>query len=223
LWSENMKRVLLTALAAGLMTCGAAQATTYAGTYKILSDAANNSPLHNSNPAVSIANWLNTTLTVNATGNSYLSGVVRGSNGLHYNINLTLTDTYARGANQAWGNFAGTLSGNGLNLSLNDIDPGRDGNDALIGINATPYNNANPGGNTNVLEFGFWGDNSPRAGGTRNSDVNVHVSCTSGSGVGGPANTNGTCSTGGNVPLPGTLALLGIAALGLGLRAKKRA
>jgi hypothetical protein len=210
-----MKRILLSALAAGLLTCGAAQATGFAGTYSFVNDAANNSPMHGQ--GFSIASW-NATLTVNATGNSFLAGSGVGTDGKNYVISMTFFDTYISGATQKWGNFVGTLIGNGKHISLNDIDPGRDGNDALIGINGTPYNNGNPGGNTNVLEFGFWGDNSPGAGGTRNSDVNVHIACKS-----SPANANGTCSPGSGVPLPGTLALLGLAAVGLGLRGKKRA
>ncbi len=217
-----MKRILLTALAAGLLTCGAAQATGFAGTYAFVNDSANNSPMHGQ--GFSIASW-NTTLTVNATGNSFLAGTAKGTDGGNYVIAMTFMNTYISGATQKWGNFVGTLIGNGKHIMLNDINPGVDGDDALIGINATPYNNGNAGGNTAVLEFGFWGDNSPGAGGTRNSDVNVHITCKSGTGAGGPANANGTCSTGGpsGVPLPGTLALLGLAAVGLGLRGKKRA
>jgi hypothetical protein len=218
-----MKRILLSALAAGLLTCGAAQATTYAGTYAFVNDSANNSPLHGQ--GFSMATW-NTTLTVNATGNSFLTGTGKGTDGGNYVIAMTFSDTYISGANRYWGNFIGTLIGNGKHILLNDIAPTRDtSTDAVIGINATPYNNGQAGGNTAVLEFGFWGDNSPLAGGTRNSDVNVHITCKSGTGAGGPANANGTCSTGGpaGVPLPGTVALLGLAALGLGLRGKKRA
>jgi hypothetical protein len=217
-----MKRILLSALAAGLLTCGAAQATGFAGTYAFVNDSANNSPMHGQ--GFSIASW-NTTLTVNATGNSFLAGTAKGTDGGNYTINMTFMNTYITAGVQKWENFVGTLTGNGKNISLNDINPGKDGDDALIGINAAPYNNGNPGGNTNVLEFGFWGDNSPLAGGTRNSDVNVHITCKSGTGAGGPANANGTCSTGtpSGVPLPGTIALLGLAAVGLGLRGKKRA
>jgi hypothetical protein len=216
-----MKSIISTVFAAGLLACGAAQATGFAGSYSFVNDAANNSPLHGQ--GFSIASW-NTTLTVNATGNSFLAGTAKGTDGGNYVIAMTFSDTYLSGANRYWGNFIGTLIGNGKHILLNDIAPSRDtSTDAVIGINATPYNNGNPGGNTAVLEFGFWGDNSPLAGGTRNSDVNVHITCKSGTGAGGPANANGTCSTGGNVPLPGTLALLGLAGLGLALRSKKRA
>jgi hypothetical protein len=209
-----MKRFLLAALAAGLLSSGAAQATGFAGSYTFVNDAANYSPMHGQ--GFNIASW-NATLTVNATGNSFLAGTAKGTDGGNYVIAMTFMDTYISGATQKWGSFIGTLIGNGKTIALNDIKPGRDGDDALIGLNATPYNNDKSGGNTNVLEFGFWGDNSPGNGGTRNSDVNVHITCKS-----SPANANGTCS-GGSVPLPGTLALLGLAAIGLGLRGKKRA
>jgi hypothetical protein len=208
-----MKKLLASALIAGSMFSGAA----FAEKYTLLNDGANNSPLHNQ--GLNINTW-NATLTANATGVSTLVGTFVGSDTKTYNINMTLTDTYFAAGKQYWGNFLGLVSGNGRNIVLNDIVPGRDVNsDAVLGINATPYNDHLPGGNKPVLEFGFWGDDSPLAGGTRNSDANVHVACVSGTGAGGPANSNGTCTTG-NVPLPGTLALTGIALLGLGLRRK---
>jgi PEP-CTERM motif len=223
LWSDTMKRVLLTAIAAGLMTCGAAQATTYAGTYAI----SNTGGLSVFNiTSVTITQW-NAALTVSdvAGSSASLVGTARANNGVNYNVNFTFTGAYTSGTELRWSNFSGSLTGGGTTTYVYDILAGQDGSDARIGFNAAPYNNGVAGGNNaNALEFGFWGDTSPTAASTHNFDMNTLVSCTSGTGAGGPANPNGTCTTRpGNVPLPGTLALLGAAALGLGFRAKKRA
>jgi uncharacterized protein (TIGR03382 family) len=134
-------------------------------------------------------------------------------------VNITLQDAYQPFANgnRYWGNFVGTLTGsNGSIISLNDIAPNRDtSTDAILGINATPYNNGLAGGNAPVMEIGLYGDNSPGAAGIRNFDINAHLKC-----ISSTANANGTCSSAA-VPLPGTLSLLGLAALGLFRRSKK--
>jgi uncharacterized membrane protein YgcG len=212
-----------------------------AATYKITNDSANNSPLAGS--GISIASWIATLTTSSVAGeSSTFSGSGVGTDGKNYQIDVTLLDTYFQGATQRWKNFKGSITGNGRNISLNDIDPGQDGMDAVLGINGTPYNNAFAGGNDQLLEFGFWSDDSAAQGGVRNGDINVHVTCISASGAPGKANPDGTCSTttgsssgssssstsssgasGGSssggprpVPLPGTLALVGLALLGLG-------
>ena len=93
---------------------------------------------------------------------------------------------------------------------IRDLQAGTGGLDSTFGINAAPYN-----ANTTKLELGFWAYNA----GSYRHDFNVTLTCTSGTGSTGPSNPNGSCTTGGgNVPLPGTLALFGIAALGLGIR-----
>ncbi len=209
-----MKKLIL---ALAMSAIGSSSAL--AATYSLQSGSFNNSPLHNQ--GLNIVNW-NATLTANATGNSQLTGTFVGSDQKTYNINMTLTDTYFTNGFQYWGNFSGAVTGNGRHISLNDITPVRDVNtDAVLGINATPYNNGNTGGNTPVMEFGFWGDDNAAAGGNRNSDVNTHVKCTSGNGAGGPANADGTCSTKPNpVPLPGTLALMGLGLVAIGSRRK---
>lgn len=194
-----MKKFALCAALIGTLFSTAASAETY-----VLSNVGNYSPLHNQlygGVQQYITDWNGTILTANASGNSTLIGSVKLTNGLYYSLNVTLTDTYFSGTTQKWGNFSGTLVGTGFNISLNDINPTRDGSDAVLGLNATPYNNAVAGGNSaTTMEFGFWGDNSPAAGGTRNSDVNTTVV---------------------KVPLPGTLALLGASLVGLALRRKR--
>ncbi len=212
-----------------------------AATYKITNDSANNSPLAGS--GISIASWIATLTTSSVAGDSAsFSGSGIGTDGKTYQINISLLDGYFQGATQRWKNFKGSITGNGRNISLNDIDPGQDNMDAVLGINGTPYNNAFAGGNDQLLEFGFWSDDSAAQGGIRNGDINVHVTCISASGAPGKANPDGTCSTttgsssssssstsssgasggassGGGprpVPVPGTLALVGLALLGLG-------
>jgi PEP-CTERM motif len=210
-----MKKLITSLVVAASLSSGIATAATYA-----LTNSANNSPLHNQ--GLNISSW-SATLTANATGSSTLIGTFVGSDHKTYNISMTLVDTYFSGGTQYWGNFSGSVTGNGRNISLNDITPARALNsDACLGLNCTPYNNHLAGGNTAQLEFGFWGDDSPLAGGNRNSDVNTHVRCTSGTGANGPANANGTCTTGPSaVPVPGSLALLGLGLIALGARRTK--
>jgi PEP-CTERM motif len=223
----STKSVLISAIAA-LSFCSGAQAFSYPGVYSFVTDNSNNSPLYLFGPGVNINNWNNVILTVNTTGDSFITGTAFASNGLSYAVNITLQDTYqavtpiqGNASFQYWGSFVGTLVGsnNGSIVSIirmNDINPIRDSTtDAVIGINATPYNNGNAGGNAALLEFGLYGDDSAGAGGTRNLDINVHLKC-----ISSTANANGTCNTAA-VPLPGTISLLGIALFGLFRRPKK--
>jgi uncharacterized protein (TIGR03382 family) len=216
-----LKKTFLTAAISALCFCSGAQAFSYPGVYSFQTDSANNSPLYLANS--SINNWNNVILTANATGDSFITGTAFATNGVSYVVNITLQDAYdvpssfLTGSRQYWGSFVGTLTGsNGSVVSMNDINPIRDTTtDAILGINATPYNNGLAGGNTAVLEFGLLGDNSPGAGGTRNFDINVHLKC-----ISSPANANGTCNTAA-VPVPGTVGLLSLALLGLFRRPKK--
>jgi uncharacterized protein (TIGR03382 family) len=223
---EIMKKLFVAAaLSASLGTAGIASAATY----QLLNNSANYSPMHNSSPYFAISSW-NAVLTANPTGNSTLIGTAVGSNGTNYNINMTFFNTYLSGGNQYWQSFTGTLTAVGSTTPLiNFFDvsgPGKSSDDAVLGINATPYNNNIIGGNAAYMEFGFWGTRNPNgsyAAGERNSDVNVQVRCISGNGPAGPADSQGRCTTGPNpVPLPGTLALLGLGLAAAGV-ARRRA
>ncbi len=205
-----MKRFLLAALAAGLLSSGVAQATSYAGSYSISNS--NNFSIFNIT-GVTISSW-SSILTVSDTPGSSASllGTAKASNGQNYGVSFLFTGAYQSGSELRWSNFTGALtSSTGAVTSVYDITAFKDADDARLGINAAPYN-----GNSTNLEFGFWGADKA-AYGNHNFDMNTEVICKSSS-----ANANGTCKPG-NVPLPGTVALLGIAALGLVLRAKKRA
>jgi hypothetical protein len=213
-----MKRVLLTALAAGLMASGAAQAVSYGGTYAIT----NPNGLSVFNVTGVSFTYLNASLIVNdALGTALLTGTGKGSNNVNYNINVAFTGAYAAGSEQRWANYTGAIT-NGLNIQgIFDGMVGVDSMDARLGINAAPYN-----ANTTQLEFGFWSYDKAAgvAGRVHNFDMNNVVSCTkNAAGVAVSATATGACGTPSNVPVPGTIALLGAAALGLGLRGKKRA
>lgn len=213
-----MKRFLLAALAAGLLSSGAAQATSYAGTYSISNN--NNLSIFNIT-GVTITNW-SSVLTVSDTAGSSASliGTAKASNGQNYGVSFLFTGAYQSGSELRWSNLTGALTSlsTGAITKVFDQAVGQDASDARLGIGAAPYN----GASTN-LEFGFWGSDKA-VGGAHNFDMNTEVICVASAAGGNGANANGTCKapTGG-VPLPGTVALLGIAALGLGLRAKKRA
>jgi hypothetical protein len=214
-----MKRFLLTALAAGLLSSGAAQATSYAGTYAISNS--NGLSIFNQT-GVTITSWSSVLTVSDANGSSAsLLGTAKASNGQNYGVSFLFTGAYQSGSELRWSNLTGALTqlSNGAITKVYDIAVGQDGSDARLGINAAPYN-----ANTTSLEFGFWGSDKV-VGGLHNFDMNTVVSCIASASGGTGANANGTCKTGGTggVPLPGTVALLGIAALGLGFRAKKRA
>jgi hypothetical protein len=233
-----MKKTLIAAALMAL-SIGTASATTPVNTtnyYTFVNDSANLSPMHGQ--GFSIVNWT-AGLQINSTGNSTVAGVGVGSDHKVYAISMTLKDTYFANGNQYWGTFHGTLMGNGRTIYLNDLNPTRDQFDAVLGINATPYNNGLPTGNTPVLEFGFWGDDNPAAGGNRNSDVNVHVRCVAsttvtvganGACVPRPSTSTSTSSTStstssstGRVPLPGTVALLGLGLVAVGAMKRRQA
>jgi hypothetical protein len=214
-----MKRFLLTALAAGLLSSGAAQATSYAGTYAISNT--NGYSVFNKT-GVTITSWSSVLTVSDANGSSAsLLGTAKGSNGQNYGVSFLFTGAYQSGSELRWSNLTGALTQlavGGTVTKVYDIAVGQDGSDARLGINAAPYN-----GNTTSLEFGFWGTDKA-VGGAHNFDMNTVVSCIASAAGGTGANANGTCKAAtGGVPLPGTVALLGIAALGLGFRAKKRA
>jgi hypothetical protein len=196
------------------LTAAIAAPAAIASTYKI---DATNQGVYFQIDGHTYYSWNMSGLSLNVndtTKNATLSGIMtrNGSNTL-YSLSMAFTNPYTSGANQFWATTLGTLRNNstGATLQIRDMDTGRDNMDSVMGINAAPYN-----ANTNKLEFGFWAFNA----GAHPADLNVTVTCTSGTGANGPANANGTCTTGGGngVPLPGTLALLGMAALGLGAR-----
>jgi hypothetical protein len=188
-----------------------------AATYEFLNNSANYSPMHNQ--GFSISNW-NAVLTANATGNSTVTGTARGDNGSNYSINIVLYNPYFSNGNQYWETYTGSLTRLGTatpwSITFYDVGgAGRQGTDAVLGLNAVPYNDGKPGGTDRYMEFGFWGTSNPNgsfAWNQRNSDVNLQVRCTSGTGANGPATSTGECTTG-RVPVPGTIALLGLGML----------
>jgi PEP-CTERM motif len=124
--------------------------------------------------------------------------------GSTYNLLMSFVDPYTSGASQMWGYFSGSITGpNGFSRSIVDTQGGtaRSTMDAKLGINGGPYNSI-----ANKFELGFWGNYA---------DFNALATCTSTT-----ATTTGACAPGGNVPLPGSLALLGLGVLGLGFARK---
>jgi PEP-CTERM motif len=180
----------------------AASASTYnlngTGSYVTFATAAGNPVVSNFNLTMNVND---TTKLANLSG-AYVSG------GATYNLNLNFVDPYTSGASQMWGYFSGSITGpNGFSRSVVDTQGGvaRNGMDARLGINAGPYNSI-----SNKFELGFWGNYA---------DFNALATCTSATATSSGSCTPGT-PPGGNVPLPGSLALLGLGALGLGFARK---
>jgi PEP-CTERM motif len=207
------------ALALAVVSAFAAPAA-MAATYKIDTTAANNVYFY-IDGATQSNNWnlSNLRLVVNeATGLAALGGsMTRTGSTATYTLAIAFTTPYSMSAGMSnWQDFAGTITNNsnGSTQVIRDYQAGRGSMDSAVGVNATPYN----GAATSKLEMGFWAYNI----GTQRHDFNVSLICTSGTGASGPANANGSCTTGGgNVPLPGTLALFGLAAVGMGARRMK--
>ncbi len=190
----------------------AASAAASAATYNVSDVAGRNSTSYatlattTGTPQVQNFNFVmnvNDTTKVGRLLGTYTSG------GATYGLDLNFVDPYSSGATQMWGYFSGTITGaNGFSRSVVDTQGansgvGRTAMDARMGINAGPYNTI-----SNKFELGFWG---------AFADFNALATCTSATATG-----TGACSTtpGGNVPLPGSLALLGLGALGLGFARK---
>jgi uncharacterized protein (TIGR03382 family) len=209
-----MKKLALALAVASAVAAPAAMAATY----KI--DQTQSNVYFYIDGATQNNNWnlSNLYFTVNeATGIAALAGnMTRTGSTATYALAVAFTNPYAGGAGVArWQDIAGTITNlsNGRTEIIRDLQAGRGANDSIAGINGAPYN-----ANTTRMELGFWAYNV----GSQRHDFNVTMTCTSGTGASGPANANGTCSTGGgNVPLPGTLALFGLAAVGMGARRMK--
>ena len=217
-----MRKVFKLAVLASAMACGVASAATYT-----LNSNAPGATIY-AGPSLSVLHgvagplgqevfvtrWITPNLLIaNATGDSYLAGSFIGSDSKTYTLGLTLGGTSFSGTTQLWSSTTGTLLQNGhlFRTITGGLMP------SALGINAAPYNTGN-----SKLEFGMWAS----YGGGFHFDVNNEITCTAGkgaltgssTGAGHGCPTTPTPPTG--VPLPGTLALLGLGFLGLGLRKK---
>lgn len=217
-----MKKLFKLAVLASAMACGVASAATYtlnsnapgATIYAGPSLSVLHGVYSAPNQEVFVTRWITPNLLVaNATGNSYLAGSFVGSDNNTYTLGLTLGGTSFSGNTQLWASTTGELLRNGQHFRTitGGLMP------SALGINAAPYNTGN-----SKLEFGMWAS----YGGGFHFDVNNEITCTAGkgaltgssTGAGHGCPTTPTPPTG--VPLPGTLALLGLGFLGLGLRKK---
>jgi hypothetical protein len=184
-----MKKLALALAVASAVAAPAAMAATY----KI--DQTQSNVYFYIDGATQNNNWnlSNLYFTVNeATGIGALAGnMTRTGSTATYALAVAFTNPYAGGAGVArWQDIAGTITNlsNGRTEIIRDLQAGRGANDSIAGINGAPYN-----ANTTRMELGFWAYNV----GSQRHDFNVTMTCTSGTGASGPANANGTCSTGG--------------------------
>ena len=213
-----MKKLFKLAVLASAMACGAASAATYtlnsnpAGTPNNPSLSVLHGIYDRAGAEVYVVSWITPNILVaNATGHSTLIGSFLGSDGATYGLNLRLDNTSFSGNTQTWASTTGRLVS--TNTANNRTITGGLMPSAL-GINAAPYNVG-----TTKLEFGMWAS----YGGGFHFDVNNEITCVAGKGplTGSSTGAGHGCPTGpGTVPLPGTLALLGLGFLGLGLRKK---
>jgi PEP-CTERM motif len=141
-----------------------------------------------------VGGWNVSTLSLNVNANN--TAAMTGTTvrqGVSYSFNFSFLDPYKRGNDLYWGDFSGTLRNLSNNTVVNfaDVQGGRGTWDARMGINSAPT--YYPGGMDGKLQFGFWAANPSASNPFHNGDVNVSLT-----------------EKPSQVPLPGTLALLGL-------------
>jgi PEP-CTERM motif len=222
----NFKSKVLASIALSIAALGTASATTYS----LTGTGANSYFMIGQNWTENRNVWSYDNLFVNVNGNSAsLTGYSINSidhQKYTFNFQFTNASTDANGVmhfqTPGVGQQAGTITGpNGFvnNYYTRHMV-------ANFGNNATPYNSASG------AEFGMWLQQGPkgsagvRTAGANAGDFNVGIRCAvNGSGTIGNGLKNGSGGAlgycgGGSVPLPGSLLLLGVGLVGLGIRSK---
>jgi uncharacterized protein (TIGR03382 family) len=203
-----MKKLILATLLATL--AGAASATTYSfsggGLTWSPTAAGGSSGVTNFNATLNI---------IDSTGSARFVGSYNiGSSAYHFTTSL-MNRILNNATHQTWNAYTGTVyagaTGNTVLYNFRDYNPAIGGaySDATLAH-----------GSGNSFSFGMWSYLTTRAGASNwANDGTVNGTCTSGY----SSATNSCTTTTGNVPVPGSLPLLALGLLALGVRRFKKA